>query len=203
MGNIEIFETMATKYDSPERSALSNIFAAEIRKHLQNGKEKTAIDYGCGTGLVGMALLDDCQSILFVDAAKNMIEVVKQKIIQTQAKNATALCLDAESALQEPLQADIIFMVQVLLHVADIRPLLTNLYQSLHPNGDLFIIDFDENNAVNSDKVHPGFKQEQLIQTMEEIGFCNVSAETFYHGKQLFMNQDASLFILKATKAAK
>jgi hypothetical protein len=35
---------------------------------------------------------------------------------------------------------------------------------------------------------------------MKHIGFTEVKAETFYTGKQIFMNQDASMFILDAHK---
>lgn len=35
---------------------------------------------------------------------------------------------------------------------------------------------------------------------MGKIGFVESNAEIFYHGKNIFMNQDASFFILDAAK---
>lgn len=200
MGNIHVFEKIAANYENEERIKIAKIIAEAIRKQLPQGKEQIAIDYGCGTGLVGMELLSDFKSIQFVDASKKMIEVVEQKISDQQVSNATTLCLDVELNHSTELHGDCIFLVQVLLHVPTIEQLLSNLYQSLNVNGQLLIIDFDYNEAVVSDKVHSGFKQQELIQTMEQIGFTDVKATTFYQGNQLFMKQNASLFILEATK---
>ncbi|TFI75607.1 hypothetical protein [Carnobacterium divergens] len=134
MGNIQVFEKIAPNYENDERRKIAKIIADAIRQQNPQGNQQTAIDYGCGTGLVGM------------------------------------------------------------------ESLLSNLYQSLNRNGQLLIIDFDYNEAIVSDNVHSGFKQQELIQTMKKIGFTDVKSTTFYHGSQLFMNQDASLFMLEATK---
>lgn len=200
MGNIHVFEKMAANYENEERIKIAKIIAETIQKQLPKGKEQTAIDYGCGTGLVGMELLSDFKSIQFVDASKNMIAMVEQKINDKHLSNATTLCVDGEVDPSVTLHGDCIFLVQVLLHIPTIETLLSNLYRALNGNGQLLIIDFDYNEAVVSDKVHSGFKQQELIQTMKKIGFTDVKSTTFYHGSQLFMNQDASLFMLEATK---
>lgn len=200
MGNIDVFNRVASQYDTPERSEIAKITAKEIQKHIVNGKDKTAIDYGCGTGLVGMELVNDFETILFADASQNMVDVVKEKIEKAEIKNAKTLFLDSEEVSNIDIQVDYIFLVQVLLHVQDIQPLLSNLYKLLRPSGHLVIIDFDYNKKVHSDKVHNGFKQQDLVQLMEKIGFVESKAKTFYHGKNVFMNQDASFFILDAVK---
>ncbi|MDT1939930.1 MULTISPECIES: class I SAM-dependent methyltransferase [Carnobacterium] len=200
MGNIQVFEKIAPNYENDERRKIAKIIADAIRQQNPQGNQQTAIDYDCGTGLVGMELLSDFKSIQFVDASKNMVEIVEQKINNQQVSNATTLCLDIELNPSVKLHGDCIFLVQVLLHVPTIESLLSNLYQSLNRNGQLLIIDFDYNEAVVSDNVHSGFKQQELIQTMKKIGFTDVKSTTFYHGSQLFMNQDASLFMLEATK---
>ncbi|CAO1612410.1 putative SAM-dependent methyltransferase (fragment) [Brochothrix thermosphacta] len=116
--------------------------------------------------------------------------------------HAKTVCLDAENQPIQTvkLEANTIFMVQVLLHVKEITLLLNNLSETLPPKGQLIIVDFDYNEQVISDKVHNGFKEDKLTQTLHESGFENINRETFYHGKNMFMNKDASLFILTATK---
>lgn len=69
MGNSEKFNLIAGRYDTPERIETARIIADTISAYAQDGKEKSAIDYGCGTGLVGMELLGDFKSMLFVDAS--------------------------------------------------------------------------------------------------------------------------------------
>lgn len=200
MGNIEKFDFVASGYDTAERIEIANIVADEIRKHIIDGNVKDAIDYGCGTGLVGLRLLDNFKSILFVDASKNMINQVKHKIDMLQAKNAEITCSDFISEYPQNLKADYIIIVQVLLHEKDIRSLLTCLFSILNKDGHLLIVDFDKNANVVSNEVHNGFEQQKLANILREISFSYVKSKTFYHGKKIFMNQDASLFILDAIK---
>lgn len=203
MGNIDVFERIANNYDTPDREKIAKITANSILKKLSpQSSAQTAIDYGCGTGLVGMNLLDAFNTVIFADASQNMINIVKKKLEESSHLNAKTVCLDAEnqSIQTVKLEANTIFMVQVLLHVKEITLLLNNLSETLPPKGQLIIVDFDYNEQVISDKVHNGFKEDKLTQTLHESGFENINRETFYHGKNMFMNKDASLFILTATK---
>lgn len=200
MGNIELFNVMAAQYDTEERGQIAKRIAAAVRACVAHGPDKTAIDYGCGTGLVGLELLSDFQSILFVDASQNMVKQVKQKLKALPQPNAAVLCCDLMEEAPPELHADYIILAQTLLHIQDTGRLLSRLYGILNQGGHLLVIDFDKNDAVVSDKVHNGFLQEELILLARETGFVKAEAETFYHGKNMFMNQDASLFILDAEK---
>lgn len=203
MGNIDVFERIANNYDTPDREKIAKITANSILKKLSpQSSAQIAIDYGCGTGLVGMNLLDAFNTVIFADASQNMINIVKKKLEESSHLNAKTVCLDAENQPIQTvkLEANTIFMVQVLLHVKEITLLLNNLSETLPPKGQLIIVDFDYNEQVISDKVHNGFKEDKLTQTLHKSGFENINRETFYHGKNMFMNKDASLFILTATK---
>jgi hypothetical protein len=46
MGNIEKFNEMASKYDSPARLEIAGVITNELRSHITDAKDKTAIDYG-------------------------------------------------------------------------------------------------------------------------------------------------------------
>lgn len=200
MGNTDIFDAMANNYDTSERMEIAKIASNAICEFVIDGKNKSAIDFGCGTGLIGMNLIKDFQSMVFLDSSKNMIEQINQKIAQFNIRNAEALCCDFETGFQADLHADYIFMVQVLLHIDDIEPVLSRLYKVLNPEGHLLIVDFDKNEAVISDKVHNGFDQKELRSLMTKLGFRDVKSKTFYTGQKIFMKEDASLFILDSKK---
>ncbi len=200
MGNTDIFEAMANKYDTPERINIAKIAANAIREYIVNGKDKSAIDFGCGTGLVGMELLDDFNNMIFLDTSQNMLEQINKKISYLNIPNARTICFDFETESNTDMHADYIFMVQVLLHINDIEPILSKLYEVLNPGGHLLIVDFDKNEKVASDKVHNGFVQEELMRSMTKIGFKEIKSKTFYSGNKIFMNQDASLFILDSKR---
>ncbi len=200
MGNTDKFEMIANNYDTSERIHIARISANAIRDCLIDTKGKDAMDFGCGTGLVGLDLADEFKTVLFLDTSQNMINVVKEKISDHGIINTSTLCFDFESAPQSDLHVDYVFMVQVLLHIQDYRSVLSKLYDVLNDEGHLLIVDFDKNTEVVSDIVHNGFEQEQLKETMFEIGYKDIQVETFYQGKKIFMNKDASMFILDAKK---
>jgi ubiquinone/menaquinone biosynthesis C-methylase UbiE len=200
MGNTDIFDLMANDYDTSDRIQIAKIASDAIRENLVASSNKTAIDFGCGTGLVGMNLLKDFKSVLFMDSSQNMIDQIKQKISDHGIQNANTLCFDVEKENSIDLHVDYIFMVQVLLHIKDIEVVLSRLYDLLNNGGHLIIVDFNKNENVVSDMVHNGFDQLELIKHMKRLGFIKSQSKTFYTGSKIFMNQDASLFILDAQK---
>lgn len=200
MGNTDKFEMIADSYDTPERIHIARLSSDAIREYAVEAKNKNAIDFGCGTGLVGMNLINDFRSMLFLDTSPNMMNQVKQKIADHHIQNASTLCFDFEKDGLSGLRADYILMVQVLLHIEDYASVLTRLLNVLQEGGHLLIVDFDKNEQVVSDIVHNGFHQDELTGMMAELGYRNIRSKTFYTGSNLFMGQDASMFILDAQK---
>jgi len=200
MGNNDIFEMMANRYDTSERMQIAKATSDAIREYLVDANNKNAIDFGCGTGLVGMHLLNDFNSMLFLDTSQNMINQIKQKITNFNIQNANTLCFDFEKEDRSDLHADYIFMAQVLLHINDVEAVLSRLYDVLNVGGHLIIVDFNKNEEVVSDMVHNGFDQEKLRDLMTKIGYRNIQSKTFYTGSKMFMGKDASLFILDSKK---
>jgi len=200
MGNTDIFDAIAKRYDTSDRIEIAKITSNAIKEYVIDGKNKSAIDFGCGTGLVGLNLLSDFNSILFIDTSQEMINQIEQKVIDSDIQNVDTLCLDLEKKTMSDLRADYIFMAQVLLHIEDTEQVLSRLYEVLNEGGHLIIVDFDKNEEIDSDKVHNGFEQRELFELMNTIGYREIQSKTFYTGKRIFMNHDASLFILDSKK---
>ncbi|MBO9598327.1 MAG: class I SAM-dependent methyltransferase [Cohnella sp.] len=202
MANTDKFEMIASAYDTPERIHIAAASADAIREYLADAKSKSAIDFGCGTGLVGMNLLDEFHSMLFLDTSPNMIDQIKRKIAESDIRNADTLCFDFEKDGLADLRADYIFMAQVLLHIPDIQPVLSRLYDVLNEGGHLLIVDFDKNDKIASEIVHNGFNQDELADIMTAIGFKDIRSRTFHAGNRIFMGQDASMFVLDSRKSS-
>lgn len=194
-----VFEQMAKRYDTDDRKESAKVIIEKVRKELQNSKSKSLLDYGSGTGLVSLELTDLVDSVLLVDAAKQMLDVADAKITQSGITNAKVLYSDFTKETPE-LQADIIFMSLVLLHIPDTEKILNELYKLLNVGGKLIIVDFDKNDKVSHPKVHSGFIHDDLKNKLTEAGFKSTEIKTFYHGKQIFMKQDASMFISSSIK---
>lgn len=201
METTDIFSQMADRYDTEDRIKSAKIIAKEIRATLAGTHiHGSALDYGCGTGLVGLELVDIFDSLLLVDPVAPMIEQVDKKIKNSGIQTAGTSCCDFLTQPLPLLQFDCILLSQVLLHIKNTRLILTRLYDALKDGGHLIIVDFDKNDSISSDKVHNGFLQSELANLLAHIGYHRAGSHTFYHGKNLFMNQDASLFILDAKK---
>ncbi len=203
MGNTEKFDSMASNYDTTERVSIAYLSSQAINQALNNGnssKYKTALDFGCGTGLVGLDLINNFEEILFMDTSINMLNVVDEKINLLGLSNAKTIHLDLEANenLDLNIAVDCIFMCQVLLHIENYIPVLDKLKNMLAPNGVIFIVDFDKNFNISSDLVHNGFDQEKLKAEFKSLGFTKINSSNFHSGEKIFMNQDATMFLLRA-----
>lgn len=194
-----VFEEMAKRYDTEERMELAKVVVKEVKKELQDSQSKSLIDYGSGTGLVGLELTDMVESVLLIDSSEQMLEVAKAKITQRGITNADVLHSDFTKETPD-VKADIVLMSLVLLHIPDTRKILQEMYTILHDGGKLIIVDFDKNEEISHPKVHNGFVHEELKETLSEVGFTSTGIKTFHHGKRVFMKKDASMFIASSMK---
>lgn len=194
-----VFEQLAKRYDTAERIELANVIVKEASAELQNSKSKSFIDYGSGTGLIGLEISDLVDSVLLVDSSEQMLEVAQAKISRRGITNANVLYSDFTQETPK-LKADIVLMSLVLLHIPDTKKILQALFNILNDGGKLIIIDFDKNDKINHPKVHNGFLHEELKEKLVEVGFKSSEMKTFYHGNRIFMNQDASMFISSSMK---
>lgn len=194
-----VFNQLASKYDTNERIALSKIILSAIRPEIETKKNQTLLDYGSGTGLIGLELSSLVDRLFLMDSSESMLEVVREKITRNKIQNAEVIYGDFSKS-DFDLRADSIIASLVLLHVPVLDTLLSHIHSVLNKNGKLIVVDFDKNERVYHPAVHNGFEHGDLRSMLIQAGFDNVEIKTFHHGEKIFMNQDASLLICTATK---
>lgn len=200
MGNTELFESLAEKYDSPDRLAVDKVIIEQLRKILaEDFSQKVLLDFGCGTGEVGLDFASSFSEVLLGDTSANMLEVVQNKIHQRSIPHAHIFQLTEGVEIDK--KADVIIVSQVLLHVSNTEALLSSLYRALQPKGILVLVDFDTNVQVNSNLVHPGFNQQEVKEVLQKIGYVRIESTTFFKRENLLMGQEASMFCLRAEKS--
>ncbi|WP_080875912.1 class I SAM-dependent DNA methyltransferase [Oceanobacillus timonensis] len=195
-----VFNQMAKKYDTENRKELANIIADEIKKTLAGKQYHSILDYGGGTGLVTFQLADQFEKGWLVDSSQEMIQVAQSKIEQNQLKHFEAMAFNLAKDDRLDIKADVIVLSLVLLHVPDIEPLLQRLNKRLNTGGLLIIVDFDKNEKIQHPKVHNGFTEAEVKDALSYAGFRDINKHTFHYGSNIFMKQDASLFIATSTK---
>lgn len=185
--------------ETEKRMELVNVILEEVRPLLRGSESKRLVDYGSGSGLVSLELTDLVDSILLVDSSKQALQDATDKIMARGITNCEVLYSDFTRDMPE-LKADIVLLSLVLLHIPDTKLILQKLFSILPNDGQLIIVDFDKNDQVNHPKIHSGFSHNELNSILAEVGFTSTTCKTFYHGKQIFANQDASMFIATSRK---
>lgn len=204
---MENFDLMARSYDTDIRVERSKAIADAVRSCVVEGHKKTAMEYGCGTGLVGIQLINDFNSILFVDSSSEMIAQVEKKLNALENSACSALYGDFTKTVPSGLKVDYIFSSLVLHHIANTEAILSNWFELLNNGGHLLIVDLDKDDGSFHAKHpdfdgHNGFEQEKLAEIAKSVGFVNVVAKTFYHDIKVINDRGNpySLFIMDAEK---
>lgn len=197
--NEKIFNEMAKRYDNEERRHLAGVILNELKQHLDETEGKVLLDYGAGTGLLGLELADSFQKVHAADASSQMVKILKEKIALGNIENAEAHEMNLLES-DTVIKADIIIMSLVLLHVKNHQKLIQKLYDTLADGGEAYIVDFDKNDKVTHPKVTNGFTHENLKEMMENAGFKNVKVKNFYEGKEIFVKTDATVLMASGEK---
>lgn len=67
------FTQMASDFDTPRRRERAKIIAHKMQDYLGEGKVRRGMEYGCGTGLVGLSLIERFEGLVLVDPSSGMI----------------------------------------------------------------------------------------------------------------------------------
>lgn len=197
------FDDVALHWDTPERKERAQKLAASILHSIGDAPKNTALEFGCGTGLISFALREHFERITCTDVSAGMLHVLRQKI---EGAGASNLIVSDPSDLtqKEHIGAyDVIYSSMVFHHIIDVQAQLTALYPLLKPNGLLITIDLDQEDgsfhrAEPDFNGHNGFARETFAGWMQDSGFCDIQFETAYEGKK--GDIPYSLFLCKGRK---
>lgn len=197
--NEEIFNDISKRYDNEERRHLAGVILNELKQHLDDTEGKVLLDYGAGTGLLGLDLADSFQKVHLADVSIEMVKVLNEKIELGNTENAEAHEMNLLES-DTVIKADVVIMSLVLLHVKDHQKLVQKIYDTLADVGEVYIVDFDKNPEVTHPLVTNGFTHKNLKEMMEHAGFKNVKIKNFYEGKEIFVKTDAAVLIASGEK---
>ena len=200
------FDNTAKEWDTPRRIERAKIISKEISRSLDNVEIKSAMEFGCGTGLIAFNLVDKIKNLTLIDNSEEMIQVVNKKISDYDFQNIKSIC-DNITDMKINDTYDVIYSSMSLHHIVDVKDLINKLYKLINNNGVLCIVDLNEEDGrfhKNEEGFngHNGFNQQWLRKVVEEVGFKNVTSRTFYNGRKNIDGEEVpySLFILSALK---
>lgn len=143
----------------------------------------SALDFGCGTGMVSRDLAPSLRQITAIDISCGMIDQLRARIAEFGLFNLRA---EVHDLLSEPLEErfDLIYSAMALHHIGPTERLLDQLIAHLNPGGWIALADLDcEDGSFHKTReefVHCGFEREQLIGALERRGFIECRAQTVH-----------------------
>lgn len=201
------FDNYAKTWDTEERIDRAKIVANEISKSIDINKNYSAMEFGCGTGLVSFNLYDRFKSITLVDSSKGMIDILESKIDKYNVNNMVPYHLDILSGNSIDMKFDVIYNSMVLHHIPDTEAIIKTFYELLNEDGYICIVDLDEEDGsfhknYSDYDGHNGFSQEDLKNILVNAGFKDVESNTFFYGEKIMGEEKVnySLFLMKARK---
>jgi len=143
----------------------------EIEKILPDTKDMSAVEYGCGTGLLGFGLLRRFKEMTFSDTSGGMLEVVDKKIAVGKYSNCKTILLDLDKPVDNSHRYDCILNSMLLHHIDDTEKAVGSWSERLNKGGYLCIADLmpeDGTFHMMEFDGHLGFDPENLRRIMEE-----------------------------------
>lgn len=186
------FDNVAKTWDKEGRTLKRVRFVSEQIKNLCT-KNGSALDFGAGTGLLGMELGELFTSVDFYDTSKMMVEVIKEKIDGENKFKVVDKIKD---------RYETIFNSMVLHHIENHNEIIKTFYKALNNGGELFIHDLEpEDGSFHTDldyEGHFGIDKDKLKNIMTASGF---SCVTFYESFMIEKNERIyPTFLIKAVK---
>jgi tRNA (cmo5U34)-methyltransferase len=181
----ERFDKAAATWDEkPLRLQLATAIAAAMKGAVQPNRQMSALEIGCGTGLVTTGLAPLLQSILAIDTSDGMLTVLNEKISTLGLANITTKRFDliADFTKLAGTPFDLIYSSMVFHHIKHIDAVLGNCRELLAPGGLLCVADLDEEDGSFHDDMqgveHKGFNQKRLAALATECGFTGIRFST-------------------------
>lgn len=201
------FDDYAKNWDTDKRINRAKIIANEIGNSIELDENYSAMEFGCGTGLVSFNLHDKFKKITLVDSSKGMIDILNSKISNYKVNNMVTQHLDItnENSLSEKF--DVIYNSMVLHHILNVAEIVKIFYELLKNDGYLCIVDLNEEDGSFHKEYldfdgHNGFNQEALKRILIEAGFNDVESNTFFFDEKSVgsIKTNYSLFLIKARR---
>ena len=173
------FNEVAARWDQkPRRVLLARTVTEAIIREAQPAMSMRCLDFGCGTGLVTLALAPLVHEMFAADSSTGMLEQLAAKLVDADISNVSTLALPHEGTIQWPEQLDMIVSSMTMHHISDVGRLIMEFYAILAPGGQLCIADLEtEDGSFHDDPTgiqHHGFARDEMERFFREAGFSSI-----------------------------
>ena len=144
---------------------------------------RSALEVGCGTGLLGFALRPHVARVTLADTSAGMLAVLGEKIAASGLTGMTALQHDFTAGPVPEERYGLLCSLMTFHHIPDTDEALRRFHALLEPKGLLSIADLDaEDGSFHGPEVpvHHGFDRDDLRNRLHDAGFRDIRFSTPY-----------------------
>lgn len=173
------FAHRAAEWDSPEKTKMTEIFVAEMLRHIHPQPHWKALEIGAGTGLVGLQIADKVGHIVFEDTSAAMLDVLKQKLDE----DSNCETLHGEIFEYQQQDIDLAFSCMAFHHIPDTEKTLNHLASITNPGATIVIGDLrsEDGSFHRFEPIpHKGFDTDVLTKQFRDAGFEVQTAHTYH-----------------------
>jgi ubiquinone/menaquinone biosynthesis C-methylase UbiE len=176
------FDRKAATWDQDAaKVARAERVAEAIRELVDDLADRSALEVGCGTGLLGFALRPHVARITLADTSPGMLEVLRGKIADAGFQGMEALQHDFTQGPLPEARYGLVCSLMVLHHIPDTEGALRRFHDILEPGGLLCMADLDREDGSFHGAgvdVHLGFDREALRAQLQRAGFQDIRFRT-------------------------
>lgn len=177
------FDALASNWDAdPEKAERARRVAEAIKERTRPGGHW--LDYGAGTGALGLSLLGHAEQLTLADSSVGMLVTADQKIAAAGLADrvrTVELDLGANGTIDQRFHG--VASLLVLHHIEDAEQAVTRLAGLLRPGGWLALSDLeDEDGSFHGDHAphahHHGFDRELVADWVRRAGLVEIDLTT-------------------------
>jgi ubiquinone/menaquinone biosynthesis C-methylase UbiE len=208
--NLNYFDQSAANWDTePRRIELARAVGEAILRQVKPGPNMDVMDYGCGTGLLGLFLLPHVHGVTGADSSPGMLQVLEAKIRTGGLKQMHAERLDLQHDPIPDARYHLIVVNMVMHHIERIDTLLAAFHRLLHPGGSVAIADLDPDEGLfhrpeaAQSVYHNGFDRVAFKDELMRAGFADISDVTAHAVRKPDANgemREFSVFLIVACR---
>jgi len=177
------FNAEAALWDEkPARVKLAGDIASAMLAAADLTGDMDVLDFGCGTGLLTLALQPFCRTVTGADSSSGMLGVLAAKAAQAGLGNVLTHHIDPAAPRLPAGPFQLIVSSMTLHHVQEPGHALSQLHAAAAPGGMLCLADLEPDGGLfhddNQGVFHFGFDREDLRALFAGAGFALVSLET-------------------------
>lgn len=168
------FKEKAKEWDTnPGRVEIAKKFSYEARKNTAINKDMKLLEFGCGTGLVGLSFASSVDSIIMVDNSRAMLSVLREKVAANNIGTVHILEGDIGALDIKESSVDLILSSMAFHHVKEIPAVLRIFKKILNMKGTVIIGDLcTEDGSFHAPEIveHNGFDMEDIRNIFNSTG---------------------------------